>query len=147
MPNVTVHFDIPTFSHQVIAERDIKTGEQLFYCYCEPNRSVKERRRQLATYGFVCQCKACVNATPESDKLREEMEDRIQKIVNEKEEMFANPRFNTRSLDPLLKLEKGIVREGLDFRNKFTNLIYVILEGYVKLKNREYFNKGEKLTG
>ena len=36
-------------------------------------RSAKERRRQLLeTYGFVCRCKACVNATPESDKLRKE---------------------------------------------------------------------------
>jgi len=29
--------------------------------------------------------------------------------------MFANPRFNIHSLDPLLKLEKEMVKEGLDF--------------------------------
>lgn len=93
---------------------------------------------------------ACVNATPESDKLRNEVEDRIQKIIDEKEEMFANPQFSIRSLDPLLELEKEIVTEGLEFGDKFSSLIYVILQAYVKLKNRpkhlEYVNKWKRLT-
>ena len=84
-PNVHIRFDIPTFSLRVIALREIKAGEQLFYCYCSPNESVKKRRKQLATYGFECQCKVCTNATPESDKLREEITDRIQKIVDMKD--------------------------------------------------------------
>ena len=144
-------FDIPTFSLQVIALRDIKAGEQLFHCYCQENRSVKERRRQLATYGFECQCKACVNATPESDKLREEMDDRLQKIIEGKEEMFANPQFNVRSLDPLLKFEKDIVKEGLDFKPKFVNLLSIIMEAYREFKNtaktREYFTKMNRYRG
>jgi len=41
--NVHMNFDIPTFSLQVIAMRDIEADQQLFYCY----RSAKERRRQL----------------------------------------------------------------------------------------------------
>ena len=149
-PNVQIRFDIPTFSLQVIARRDVKAGEQLFHSYCELYQSVKERRRQLAAYGFECQCQACVNATPESDRLRKEMEDRIQKITDGKEEMFANPQFNIRSLDPLLELEKKIVEEGLAFGDRFTSLIRVILQACVKLKNRpkhiEYLNKWKKLT-
>jgi hypothetical protein len=145
-----MRFDIPTFSLQVITLRDIDAGEQLFHSYCQPHRSVKERRRQLAAYGFECQCKACATATPESDKLREEMEDRIQKIIDEKGEMFANPSFSVRSLDPLLEFEKELVKEGLDFEYTFSRLIYVILEAYVKLKDRpkhrEYFNKWKRLT-
>ena len=150
-PNVYVKFDIPTFSLQVLALRDIKPGQQLSYSYCQPHRSAKERQRQLATYGFECTCKACVNATPASDKLREEMETRIQKIYDEKEEMLADPQFNVRSLDPLLKFEKQLEKEGLDFGDKFPLLVYVILRGYHKLKNNrkhiEYFNKGKRLTG
>ena len=151
MPNLRVDFDIPTFSLWFIAQRDIKAGEQFFYCYCQADRSVKERRRQLATYGFVCQCKACVNATPESDKLREEKNDRLQKIFDEEEAMFANPRFSIRSLDPLLELEKEIVKEGLDFGEKFVELLIIIFQAYGKLKNRvkemEYFNKAHKYRG
>jgi len=150
-PNVHIRFDIPTFSLRVIALREIKAGEQLFYCYCSPNESVKKRRKQLATYGFECQCKACTNATPESDKLREEITDRIQKVVDMKEEMFANPGFNLRSLDPLLKLEKDIVDEGLDVVDTFVDLLYIIFQAYKKLgnipKQIEYFIKGKKRAG
>ena len=150
-PNVHIRFDIPTFSLRVIALREIKAGEQLFYCYCSPNESVKKRRKQLATYGFECQCKACTNATPESDKLREEITDRIQKVVDMKEEMFANPGFNLRSLDPLLELEKDIVDEGLDVVDTFVDLLYIIFQAYKKLgnipKQIEYFIKGKKRAG
>jgi hypothetical protein len=91
IPNLHVGFDIPTFSLRVIALRDIKAGEQFFNCYFQPDRSVKERQRQLAPYRFVCQCKACVNATPESDKLREEIDEKLRAIINGKEAMFAKP--------------------------------------------------------
>ena len=148
MPNVTVDFDVPTFALRVIALRDINAGDQLFYCYCQLDRSVKERRRQLATYGFVCQCKACVNATPETDKLREEKDNMIEKIIDEQEGMLANPRFNIRALGPLLKLEKDIVKEGLDFGRLFFHLISIIFRAYQKFniiaKEMEYFNKSKK---
>ena len=144
-------FDIPTFSLRVITLREIKAGKQLFYCYCSLNESVKKRRKQLATYGFECQCKACTNATPESDKLREERDDRLQKIFDKEEEMYANPRFGIRSLDPLLKLEKDIVKEGLDFGEKFVQLLIIIFQAYGKLNNRvkemEYYNKAHKYRG
>jgi len=78
------------------------------------------------------------------------MGDSIQKIIDEKEEMFANPQFSIRSLDPLLELEKEIVKEGMDFGDKFSSLIYAILQAYGKLKNRpkriEYIKKWKKLT-
>ncbi len=133
-PNVEVDFDIPTFSVQVVATRNIEAGQQLFFCYRELKRSAKERQRQLlAMYGFVCQCKACVNATPESDKLQEEMNVRIEKITEEAEEMFANPQFNIRSLDSWVKLEKEIIKEGLDFGDHFVVLLHKIYEAYEKL--------------
>jgi len=143
-----MNFDIPTFSLQAIAMRDIEADQQLFYCYRELYRSAKERRRQLLeAYRFVCQCKACVNATPESDKLREEMNDRIQKIMDDVPVIFAN--LNNRSLNPLLKLEKEIVKEGLDFDQKYINLLMTILHAYKRLNNipkqKEYFDKCDKI--
>jgi len=71
---------------------------------------------------------ASVNATPESDKLRAEKEDLPGKFIDEKEEMFANLQFNVRLLDPLLKLEKDIVKEGLDFGQNFVDLLFIILQ-------------------
>ena len=151
MPNVHVGFDIPTFALRVVAVRDIKAGQQLFVSYCQLDQSVNERRRQLSPYGFVCQCKACVDATSESDKVREEWEDRLRKIVDEKAELFANPRFDSRSIGPLLKLERDIVKEGLDFGQKFVDLLFIIFHAYGKLDNiekeMEYFSKLNKYMG
>ena len=65
-----MNFDIPTFPIKITALRDIEAGQQLFYCYCDFFQSTKERQKQLAAFNFVCQCRACVNTTPESDKLR-----------------------------------------------------------------------------
>jgi len=65
--------------------------------------------------------------------------------------MYANPRFGIRSLDPLLKLEKDIVKEGLDFGEKFVQLLIIIFQAYGKLNNRvkemEYYNKAHKYRG
>lgn len=149
-PNVDVIFDIPTFSIQIIAKRNIEAGQQLFGSYCGIFQSTKERRSQLLTmFNFACQCKACVNTTPESDKLREEMKERIEKITEEAEKMLANPQFNLRSLDPWLKLEREIVKEGLDFGDHFVVLVFNIYNAYGKLKiiskQREYANKCQKL--
>ena len=145
-PNVHMNFDIPTFSLQAIAMRDIEADQQLFCSYRGLYRSAKERRRQLLeAYGFMCECKACVNATPESDKLREEMNDRIQKIMDDVAVIFAN--VNSHSLDPLLKLEKEIVK---DFDEKYINLLCTILFEYKRLDNipkqKEYFDKCDKLV-
>ena len=81
---------------------DIEPRQQLFYCYRGLKRPVREQRRQLLdsyVYGFVYQCEACVNATPESDKLWEEVHDRIVNFAVGEEEMFSNPRFKIHSLD------------------------------------------------
>ena len=149
MPNVHMIFDIPTFSLRAMAMRDIEANQQLFYCYRELYKSAKERRRQLLeAYGFVCQCKACVNATPESDKLREEMNDRIQNIMDDVPTFFAN--LNNRSLDPLLKLEREIVKEGLDFDEEFVSLLMTIWHAYKILNNipkqKEYFDKCDRIV-
>ena len=119
-PNVSVIFDVPTFSLQIIALRNIKAGQQLFYCYCGIYQSAKERQSQLlAIYNLACQCEGCVNATLQSDKLREEMIGRIEKIMEEAGEVVANPRFDLRSLHPWLELEKEIIKEGLEFGDHF----------------------------
>jgi hypothetical protein len=70
------------------------------------------------------------------------LDERIHTLLDEKEEMFANPRF---SVLPLLKLEKDIVNEGLDIGQMFFDLLYLIFQAYGKLNDRtkamEYLNK------
>ncbi|GBB86512.1 hypothetical protein RclHR1_12930009 [Rhizophagus clarus] len=44
----------------MIANNDIKKGDQLFLSYCNPNYNKKARHRQLLrTYGFLCYCNRC----------------------------------------------------------------------------------------
>ncbi len=135
MSNVTVDFDVKSFSMKYMAKRDIDAGEQIFYSYCDNMQPAKKRRKDLETYGFLCQCMGCVNATPESDKLRQELEDRVVKLFRGRQAMFADPKFNIRSLDSLLKLEKDVMKERLETHNIFPYLLYVILEGYMTLGN------------
>jgi hypothetical protein len=71
MPNVRYYFKLNSFSMQFYALRDIKAGEQLFYSYCEPDGNLAHRQAELAPYGFVCKCPACVNATPKLGKMEE----------------------------------------------------------------------------
>ena len=76
------------------------------------------------------------------------MNDRIQKIMDDVPVIFAN--LNNRSLDPLLKLEKKIVKEGLNFDEKYINLLCTILFAYKRLDNipkqKEYFVKCDKIV-
>jgi len=79
------------------------------------------------------------------------MDDRFRKIIEGEKEMFANPQFNIRSLDPLLKFEKDIVKEGLDFKPEFVDLFSIIMQAYRKFnktaKAREYFTKMNQYRG
>jgi hypothetical protein len=147
IPNVHIKFDIPTFSLQIIALRDIEADQQLFYSYTEVEQSVKDRQAQLAAYGFECQCKACIEATPENDELREEMNSRAMDMFKE---VIMSSQFSVRSLDPLLELEKEIVKAELDFGESFTVLLYGIAQAYMRVdsipKHKEYLRRGNKLA-
>ena len=91
---------------------------------------------------------ACVNATSESDRLREQKDNRLQKIFDREKEMYADPGFSALSLGPLLRLEREIVKEGLDFGEKF---VVILFQAYGKLNNfvkeMEYFNKAKMYRG
>ncbi|OCL06764.1 SET domain-containing protein [Glonium stellatum] len=41
------------------ATRDIKAGEEITLCYCDPHHDVALRRWELKHYGFECDCPAC----------------------------------------------------------------------------------------
>jgi len=79
------------------------------------------------TCGFECHCKACVGATPESEKLQEEIYHKF------KSSCLCGSIFG--SLDPLLELEKEIVKEGLDYRLQFLGLLEAIQQVNEKIDN------------
>ena len=107
---------------QFYAVRDIKAGDQLFFSYCLSHDNVAERQATLAPYGFVCKCTACTNATPETDKLRKTFE---AKILDFKRKV-ATSQVNETLLKDALRLEKQMVKEGLDAHYAFESLVAVI---------------------
>ena len=116
--------------------RDIKAGEQLFFSYCRLEGGVAKRRAELAPYGFECECPACVNATPETDKLRNTFEARIAEL--RKISLTSDGQID---VEDALKLEKDMVNEGLDGCSAFVVLVTVISMAYAKLGK---WKEGEK---
>ncbi|KAJ7747769.1 hypothetical protein B0H16DRAFT_1554505 [Mycena metata] len=59
-PNTTWHFDLPTFSFQLFATRDIAKDEELTISYIGLGEPAKDRQLALEPYGFQCTCPACL---------------------------------------------------------------------------------------
>ena len=106
---------------QFYAVRDIKAGEQLFYSYCRPT-NLAQRKAELAPYDFICQCPACLNATPETDELRDTFTSRIAPLKS----LIENASFDEATLTEAIKLEKEMVKEGLDVEFEFVTLLTAI---------------------
>ena len=124
---MSYYFKLSSFSVQFFALRDIKAGEQLFYSYCSGESARAQRQVELAPYGFVCKCLACVNAIPEADKLRNTFGPQttlISKMVLEKPS-----RVNETALQDAIRLAKDMVREGLDRRYEYVGLLASISLG------------------
>jgi len=113
--------NIPSFSIQFTALRDIKAGEQLYHSYCDIASTKAERQASLASYGFTCNCLACVNATPASDNLRKTFRSRVSRLDGRKN----GPELLSDLVSAKL-LEAEMVAEGLDMTNDFLTVMCVL---------------------
>ncbi|KAF9546662.1 SET domain-containing protein [Agrocybe pediades] len=145
-PNVVHDFDLVSFSYSFKASKDIAAGEQLFYSYCDANASASVRRSQLAPYGVVCKCLSCINATPASDKIRMEFNDRI----NDCAKWILDPRAN---IHHALKLRQDMVDEGLEgqltyaYCVNFISGFYLLMEEPIKAQRfQAEFEKYNRLA-
>ncbi|KAF9474370.1 SET domain-containing protein [Pholiota conissans] len=138
LPNVIRHFDLEAFAFTVRATNDIKAGEQLFISYCITEVSVAERRTELAQYDFVCECRVCIDATPESDKFRGEFHDRIHEYGH-KIMAHGSETDDTWPTDDelreLVQFQEKCVKEGLDDRPIYMIFLYVMANAYMKKGN------------
>jgi len=105
-----------------LATGDIKSGEQLFYSYCDLEQSASDHRAELAPYGITqCICASCINATPETDALRQNFSARVKEyrrksIIWERLPVANGWNVPVQTLDELLRYQKAVVKEGLDTR-------------------------------
>lgn len=115
-------FNIPSFSFQFVAVRDIEPGDELYCAYCKLTRTKAERQADLAPYGFSCQCSACVNATPATDNIRKTFKDQVSHLdtIRKQPEMMADAVASAK------RLEAEMDAEGLDITFDFFTLLCVI---------------------
>lgn len=59
VPNCIVKYELDN-SMKLIALRDIEPGEELTHSYIEESAPIEQRREELKSYGFVCDCSKCV---------------------------------------------------------------------------------------
>ena len=133
--------------------KDIKAGEQLFCCYTSQSVSAQDRQKRLARHGIVCECPACANATPESDRLRQEFPQRIQYFGMLSDEWVRHPAncLSEKLLEPVFELKEAMEKECLDSGIGFISLLIVLYKVYMKMglpvKAEEYGAKVDKLLG
>ncbi|KAF9474369.1 SET domain-containing protein [Pholiota conissans] len=144
--NVYRGFDKAAFAFTFKALVNIRAGEQLLHPYCETHASVARRRSQLDSYGFVCGCHVCANATPASDKFREvytkrtsEFKARSWASVNGVDESWPNDR----ELKELEKFREITVKERLHNRPSYRHVLSALVLGYSK---RGMFSKFQEVA-
>lgn len=136
MENTTTRFNIPSFSVQFVATKGIKAGEQIFFSYCGKELSAAERKEKLARYGVVCQCSACVNATPTKDQLRKECAQRIQEYHRLSKIWVEDSSLDEDVLRPVVRLQNEMKAEGLDTFESYVLLLTVFHAVYTRLNQR-----------
>jgi hypothetical protein len=138
-PNITQVFNIRSFSAVFMASRDIKSGEQLFYTYCNLLTTAAERKLSLAPYGITnCTCASCTNATPETDALRTNFHTRVREYLSRSVAWNSNGDSPDKStLDEMFEFQKAVIKEGLHTQSDYWHYFMVALIVACKLAKME----------
>ncbi|KAJ7503052.1 hypothetical protein B0H11DRAFT_1798718 [Mycena galericulata] len=127
-PNTQPCFDIPSFSYQLFAVRDIAAGEELTFQYIDVQCSTAARNEELKPYDFVCTCTACTD--PESDARRAAIKAVAPSVLT----WIFNPTFQKdRIMDECREQLALIAREGLEHLHVYYALTHVMMEMHISL--------------
>ncbi|RXW13218.1 hypothetical protein EST38_g12633 [Candolleomyces aberdarensis] len=138
IPDVAHGFDASTFTMRFTALRDIKKGSQIFTGYTSPSATKAERQKALAPYGFECTCRACVNATPQTDKLRKVSLALTQRWRSQAIKVWSkDPNLTEKVLIPVLETKRRMEEEGLDMKDAgYFTFPEILHRVYQKVGNR-----------
>ena len=148
LPNVTHAFKLSAFAMVFMASRDIKAGEQLFYSYCSSEQSASKRKTELAPYGIAqCICSSCVNATPETDAIRETYSAQLKEYKRQSLTWERLGKVPAGTIDELLRYQRAVVKEGFDTEDDYwVYFLPVLMKAYrVSGKTRESTRLLQKL--
>ncbi|KAJ2920870.1 hypothetical protein H1R20_g16223, partial [Candolleomyces eurysporus] len=138
IPDVSHKFEPSTFTMRFTAVRDIKKGSQIYTTYTYPNSTKAERQKALIPYGFECTCRACVNATPQTDKLRQVSQNLTQKWRSQAINVWSkDPNLTEKVLIPILETKRRMEKEGLDTEEAgYYTFPEILFRVYQKVGNR-----------
>ncbi|EAU90707.1 hypothetical protein CC1G_03976 [Coprinopsis cinerea okayama7 len=116
IPDVVFGFDPATFSMRFTAVRDIKAGSQIHTSYTTVTAPKLTRQKALSAYGFECHCRACLQSTPQSDKLRQVCHKLTQLWRNQAINVWPKDlKLTEKVLVPVLETKRRMEEDGLDF--------------------------------
>ncbi|KAJ7772743.1 hypothetical protein DFH07DRAFT_768028 [Mycena maculata] len=128
-PNTQPCWNLPSFSFELFAVRDIAAGEELTFQYVDVECSAAARNKALKPYDFVCTCAACKD--PKSDARRAAIRSLGAPTV-------YTWVFNMMSPDDFVSAQCRrqlalIAREGLEHLTVYYDLMESMLENYITL--------------
>lgn len=147
-PSADRLFDIPSFSFQLRAARDIKSGQEIFVSYSELLQPYSKRQKHLAPYGIKCVCASCSHNTTESDKCRIGIRNSIDSITLDFENWLADPLLAD---DHVIRISLGwlfvIKEEGLEASDPYKFHTHAIVKAYQALGDVENAIKYGRMYG
>jgi hypothetical protein len=147
-PSADRLFDIPSFSFQLRAARDIKNGDEIFVSYSELLQPASKRRKHLAPYGIKCVCASCSCNTTESDNRRISLRESVNFITTDFENWLADPLLAD---DHVIRVSLGwltvIEEEGLQASDPYKFHTHAIMQAYQALGDVENAIKYGRMYG
>ncbi|TCD61404.1 hypothetical protein EIP91_008508 [Steccherinum ochraceum] len=143
-PNTTHYWDMPSFSMQLRAVRDIEKGQEITTQYCELGVPFVVRQKMLASYNFSCGCESCLYPKT-SDSRRFKCANAVARHGYPKDwsRDFELPKVT--AVKPLLEIRDLLLQEGLECSSMYGFIVFLLMKTYAArgdvAKTREYAGK------
>lgn len=143
-PNTTHYWDMPSFSMQLRAVRDIGKGQEITTQYCELNVPFPLRQRKLARYGFGCGCDSCLYPnTSDSRRLKCAAAVVRHGFAKNWSRDLEPPKVT--AVKPLLETFDLLLQEGLECTGMYGFMLFLLMKTYAArgdvAKTKEFAGK------
>ncbi|KAL1717201.1 hypothetical protein EV715DRAFT_264817 [Schizophyllum commune] len=123
-PNAHWHFDTDLFAMFLRPVRPIKAGEEIYISYAGLGTLYEERKSVLASYGFECTCKSCLDPVASDARLLE-----IDAFSRVQDPLAGDPSTALKTTLGRIALMRKEGAEGL----RYYYILYVALEMLFRL--------------
>ncbi|KAI1081751.1 SET domain-containing protein [Whalleya microplaca] len=139
-PNLFNRFSSTTLAMEVVAYRDIESGEELTFSYTPLNLLSQERQSLIRDWGFNCTCSLC--ASPNDLAISDRQRGRIQDILAELDR--PDIRNHSAVQERIIEILDLCEKEGITAQ--VGDLYSIIAETYSSMKDLDMAKKYGKLA-